>query len=450
MSKFTLIRLPVAALLYRIMADAADPVEDLQARMLDLQEQATSIQARADAESRDLTEDEQKELDGIFAKFDELDAQLQYRNNIEQRHAKLTETLGRRVKPDSSDDDDDSFAARAAVDQRGGVRISLSEDNATRGRWGFRSFGEFASAVRQGARGNVDPRLVANAPTTYSTEGVGADGGFAVPPDFREAIMEKSSGGIQAYWEGEGKQIAQSKLNLESSTLRLNKLTALVPVTEELLEDAPTLDSYLRRKVPEKFDFAVNLAIVQGNGVGRPIGILSAPATVSVAKETSQVADTVLTENILKMYSRMYGACRATAIWLINQDIEPQLNIMMLRVLNAAGNEYVGGGPVYTPPGGLSASPYATLLGRPVIPTEACETLGDKGDIIFADLTRYLTAVKTGGIRQDVSIHLWFDYDMTAYRFIFRVGGMPWWGSAISPRDGSNTRSCFVTLDERA
>ena len=65
-----------------------------------------------------------------------------------------------------------------------------------KGKWGWRTFGEFAAAVRPASRngGHVDPRLVVNAPTTVSTEGIGADGGYAVPPDFREAIMEKVMG----------------------------------------------------------------------------------------------------------------------------------------------------------------------------------------------------------------------------------------------------------------
>lgn len=473
-----LIVLPHAAEFLNLRNDPVDAIEKLQERMLDLQEEAQNIQARADAEGRDLTDDEQKELDGIFSSFEEVESNVERRNRITEQAAKLTASLGRKVKPEV--DDDEPAAPRA---QRKAVRIEGGNPaGATRGSWGFRSFGEFAASVRQGARGNVDPRLIANAPSTYSTEGVGADGGFAVPPDFRTSIMEKvmgeasllgrtdslptmsnsitlpsdettpwqTTGGIQAYWEGEASQINQSKLSLQSNTVRLNKLTALVPVTEELLEDAPTLDGYLRRKVPEKFDFALNLAILQGNGAGRPLGVLNAPATITVAAEGSQAADTVVSANILKIYSRMYAPCRSNAVWLINQDIEQQLMQMTINVKNVAGSENVGGSAVYIPPGGLSAAPYGTLLGRPVIPTQACETLGDKGDVIFADLSKYLTAIKTGGIRQDVSMHLWFDYDTTAYRFIFRVGGQPWWSSSISPRDGSNTLSCFVTLAERA
>jgi HK97 family phage major capsid protein len=106
--------------------------------------------------------------------------------------------------------------------------------------------------------------------------------------------------------------------------------------------------------------------------------------------------------------------------------------------------------PAYLPANGLSGQPYATLMGRPIIITEACETLGDVGDLILADMSQYLLVTKAGGLRADVSIHLFFDYDLSAYRFILRIGGMPMWRSSIAKRDGSNTLSCFVTLAERS
>ncbi len=44
--------------------------------------------------------------------------------------------------------------------------------------------------------------------------------------------------GIKAYWQSEAGKDRDSKPVLDLATLRLNKLTALVPVTEELLEDS--------------------------------------------------------------------------------------------------------------------------------------------------------------------------------------------------------------------
>jgi HK97 family phage major capsid protein len=266
---------------------------------------------------------------------------------------------------------------------------------------------------------------------------------MTIPKD--ETTPWQSTGGIQAYWEGEGQQLTQSKPQLEEATIRLNKLTALVPVTTELLEDAASLASYVNRKAPEKIEFKINLAIIQGTGVGQPLGIVNSPALVSVSEEASQAAATVNHQNIVKMWARLYGPARQNAVWLINQDVEPQLNSLGF----PAGATTVQF-PVYIPPGGLSVAPYATLMGRPVIPTQACSTLGTEGDIILCDLKAYLAAQKVGGMRAETSIHLWFDYDITAFRFILRVAGQPWWSQPITPLNGSNTLSHFVALNTRS
>ena len=225
--------------------------------------------------------------------------------------------------------------------------------------------------------------------------------------------------------------------------------TKLTPdFTEELLQDAGSLSGYLNRKVPEKFDYKIQSAIVNGSGAGQPAGILTAPCTVSVAKDTTsspnQAASTFTYRNVVDMWTRMYAPCRQRSVWLINPDVEAQLQYMQFS--KNRSDEPI---PVYLPANGVSGAPYATLMGRPVIVTEACPALGTAGDVILADLSQYLTVLKTGGIRSDVSIHLFFDYDVAAYRFIFRVAGMPWWAAAITPANSSNTRSCFVTVAAR-
>ncbi|WP_051286219.1 phage major capsid protein [Megalodesulfovibrio gigas] len=480
-----------------ILCDGS-PIEALQNRLLELNERSEAILATADAGKRDLTDEEAAELDDITAEFHRTESEIARRRSVQAQSDRLREGLGRQTQHDDEYRAEQEpavhpgaqpaphaaaprlpaqapqAAPRRSTRPAGGLHIASQEE---RGRWGWRSMGDFAAAVRAASRqgGYVDPRLVQSGPTTYGNEGTGADGGYMIPPDFRLAIMEKvfgeqtlisrtdglttssnsitmpkdettpwqDSGGIQAYWTDEAAQIKQSKPALGEDTIKLHKLTALVPVTEELMEDAPSLDAYLRRKVPEKFDFKLNLAIVQGTGVGQPKGLLRAGSLVRVAKEAGQAADTVLYKNLVKMWTRMHAPCRANAAWLIHPDVEAQL--MTMEFPSTAGAF-----PAYLPAGGLSATPYSTLMGRPILPTQACNALGDEGDIILADLSQYMTVTKVGGLRSEISIHLWFDYDVTAYRFVMRVAGQPWWNTAIAPREGINTLSCFVALEERA
>lgn len=478
-----------ATLTVRNDGSQAQTIESLQDRLLELRDQANNIQARADAESRDLTDDEQTEVAGIFAQFEATEADIERRQKLAGINDKMAAPSGRKTTPNAEggeggeggqvQNNANPNASRAQVEggrQRASVPAQpRSQDS---GKWGFRSQAEFYQAVlKASAKGGVtDPRLIANAPTTWGSEGVGADGGFAVPPDFRATIMQKvmgeesllsltdqqtsssntisfpadettpwqTSGGIQAYWEAEAGQKTQSKPALVEKSVKLNKLIAFVPVTDELLEDAPAMASYVGRKAPEKMSFRVTDAIINGTGVGMPLGILNSPGTVVVAKEGSQTADTVVYANIQKLWSALTPAARRNAKWLMNPDVEAQLNTM----------SFPGSGtavPVYLPPGGLSAAPYGTLLGRPIIYTEAAQALGDQGDIVFGDLSNYLSAVKTGGIKADVSIHVFFDYDMTAFRFVMRVGGQPWWNSTIAGfQAGTSARGFFATLAARA
>jgi HK97 family phage major capsid protein len=136
---------------------------------------------------------------------------------------------------------------------------------------------------------------------------------------------------------------------------------------------------------------------------------------------------------------------KANAVWFINADVTPQLYLMSLAV-------GTGGAPVFMPAGGLSASPYGSLLGKPVIEIEQCSTLGTVGDVILADMTQYLLIDK-GGIEGASSIHLKFNYDETVFRFVYRVDGQPTWAAAVTPfKDAATTRtiSPFVTLATRA
>jgi HK97 family phage major capsid protein len=451
-------------------------------RQMELMDSSTSILARAEAESRDLTSQERNEVEGLTNEFDELEAQIALRERVSAQNAVLSAPRARATEPDPVDGDvihPEGNRPQNASSRQPQARVPAAPRATAGGTAGFRHLGDFANSVRMASMrsgGELDPRLRNAAVSTYGNEGAGADGGFAVPPDFRTDILApvfnedsllamtdrlqsssntltlptdtttpwQTSGGIQSYWTAEGASKTQSKPALGETTLKLHTLATLVPVTEELLEDSPAMGAYLNRKAPEKMDFKVSDAVVRGTGVGQPLGFLNSPALVTVAAEGGQSADTINVTNLAKMWGRLPIQSRRTAVWLMHPDVEAQLPLMSL------ANQ-----PVYLPPGGVSGNMYGSLWGRPVIPHQVAETIGDVGDVMLVDLKQYLTVTKTGGgrdangLKSDVSIHLWFDQDMVAFRFTLRVAGQPWWPSAIAQRDGSNTQSPYVTLAAR-
>lgn len=345
---------------------------------------------------------------------------------------------------------------------------------------GFHSLGDFARSVRQMATpgSHVDPRVALMAASTWSGEQSGTDGGHLVPPEFSANVMKYvgdqsslfdrcqktpvnvalswpqdeeapwSTSGPQAYWEGEGDAATASKVKLTPGGNRLGKLVCLCPVTDELLEDAPQLASYLERTIASRIKWKVDKGIISGTGVGQGMtGILKAKSLKTVAKEGSQTAATINSTNVLKMWNGCYGDFRGSATWIYNQDCELQLLSMVI----AGSSSDV---PVFLPSGpygsNLAGAPYSTLLGRPAIAHQACSTLGTVGDILLCDLSQYLIGYKTMGPVPAMSMHFYFDQSIGAFRMTWRLCGQPLWSKTIAAANGSGTYSPFVALATRA
>jgi HK97 family phage major capsid protein len=365
--------------------------------------------------------------------------------------------------------------------QKAGGHLVVTEDETDKkAAKPWLSFGEQLVAVARAANNPrfMDERLAAQKAILGHNEQQPSEGGFLVQSDYAANIMtimhesgdlisrvrripisansngfkmnaidetNRSSGrwgGVQGYWVSEGGSITSSNMKFRQTTMELNKVAAALYATEELLQDGVALEALANQAIPEELTWLTSDAIFGGDGAGKPSGFLNANATVSVPKETGQAAATLMFENIIKMWARMWAPSRRNAVWLINQDVETQLMSMEFPI-------GTGGVPVFLPPGGLSGSPYGTLLGRPIIPTEYNPTLGTKGDIALVDLSQYLL-IEKGGIQSASSMHVQFLTDQMVYKFTYRVDGQPSWYAPLTPAKGSNTLSPFVVLATRA
>lgn len=336
---------------------------------------------------------------------------------------------------------------------------------------GFKSLGDFAQAVRFGnpmAGGDfrMDERL--SAPSNVHTEQGDAAGSYLVPPEYREEIVDLVFGesdaimnlisptptsknkvqglgdettpwgtnGVQAYWRSEADQMTPSKIDLNPRETALNELYAFVNASEELLEDAPRLTAYLQRKAPAAIRWTAVDAFMYGDGVGKPLGWMNSAALVTQAKEGSQAADTIVAGNIAKAYSRMLNP--QDAVWVANSDTLPQLMVLA----------FTNGQPMWQP--NFAEGPGGMLLGRPIIWSEHADTVGDVGDIQFVNPNGYEAFRKQNGISFAESIHLFFDYNVRAFRWIFRIGGQPVLSAPVTPNKSAATKSHFVAIAERA
>jgi HK97 family phage major capsid protein len=340
----------------------------------------------------------------------------------------------------------------------------------------FNSLGEQLRAIYMARKyGRVDDRLAkVNDAVTGASEAAGADGGFAVQTDFAAGILQSAVkagqilsrvdtytcgsnansvrtymidetsiastvyGGVEMHWAAEGGTVTASRPKMREMKLDLEKMMGFAYATEELLEDAPFMSSLFERAFAIASTRLLEAAIVNGDGAGKPLGILKSGALVTVAKEAQQAADTIVAGNIIKMWPRADYYDRSRFVWLAHPDAEEQLTQMVL-----------GTTPIWMPEGGLVGLPYQTLRGRPIIYTDECSALGDVGDIILCDLSQYLL-VKKGNVRTDWSMHVEFLTDQMCFRVVFRCNGAPKVNAPLTIKNSNNTRSPFVAVAARA
>ncbi len=337
----------------------------------------------------------------------------------------------------------------------------------------FKSPGEFFQAVKIAGLypGREDSRLkpLKFKDATGMSEGVPADGGYLLQPQVASGILERMYaigqilsrvasdpvsgnsnaityngvdetsriagsrwGGVLGYWLAEGGTFTGTKPKFRQIELKLKKVGALCYATDEQLEDTANLESWLGRVVPEELRFQAEDAIIEGDGVGKPLGIMNSPCLISVTRTD---ANKVQFADVVNMYARRWAGI-SDYIWLINQDVMPQLDQLSLTV----GSDVVP--PRFVDYG---ADGVMRMKGKAVLESEYCQAMGTSGDIMLASLSQYQT-INKAGIKTASSIHVQFVTDETAFRFVYRIDGEPSWHSALTPLHGSNTVSPFVVL----
>jgi HK97 family phage major capsid protein len=329
--------------------------------------------------------------------------------------------------------------------------------------------GEFFKAAWHGSRkDSAARRRLDDIRASFSTE-VGADGGYLLPEEVRSELVLASlslgairqrarvfpastmrtklpvlddvthSGsvfGVTATWTEVGAQIAESTAAFALAVLDSKGLKGLFNTPNELVNDAPAFDVFIREAVPEAWAYYEDLAYLTGTGVGEPAGMVSCAGSVAVAKEAGQASASLLWENVLHMAARLLPTSWPRAIWVACPDALSELSSMALAVGTA-------GGPVWSATGGL------TLFGRPVYFYDFMPALGTTGDLMLVDPAYYGIADRMA-LQVDSSPHLKFNQDITTWRPVSRQDGRPLLQAALTQRNGaSNTLSAYIQLAAR-
>jgi HK97 family phage major capsid protein len=345
----------------------------------------------------------------------------------------------------------------------------------------FKSWGDFLYATWQHAAQKVlDPRLkgfkddAPSSETKQMAEAVGATGGFLVPVEFLaelQSVMAETAivrgratvipmrrrqlnipvldqtgtaagqphwfGGMQFYWLAEATSKTITTPNFRQKTLVAHKLIGYTRASDELLDDsAISLQAFLAG--PMGFAggavWMEDFAFLQGTGVGQPTGVINAPATIVVPRQT---AGTITFVDVVNMLANFLPG--GQGMWVISQSA-------MAAILQQSGP---AGNPSYVwIPNARDGVP-GNLFGMPVVWTEKLMTMGTQGDILLADWRYYLIGDRQATTVESTKFDRW-QFDQTSWRMVHRVDGQPWLSQPLTLQDSTTQISPFVILGDVA
>lgn len=421
--------------------------EKLQSVGADLQstiEEREQLLDKADSEDRGLTEEEQEEFDNLKSTAEELRGRKEELEELIEERQELEGSINDPVKP------------QPETNNSGSVSAKPKEKNE------FRGLGDFVQTIWEARRKNKwDSRLEERAQKAED----GSQGGFAIPDDQREEIMRLDQqeavvrprarvigpgdspdqkmtmpaldqtgtsasdvrSGVNVAWTQEDTKSNEQTMDLTEIEWDPKELTAHMVVTNKLLRNASQLEGLIRDLFQDAVSSEEDDKFLNGDGVGKPLGIIGHDSTHSVSRDTS---DKVKYPDIKTMDEHFMGQ---EPVWVVHPDVISELQ----------GIEDSNGNVIWHR--NAQQGVPDMLHGYPVIRNQRSPQLGNLGDITLIDFSKYV--VKDGfGPSIDVSEDNEFKSNNTVIKIVKDVDGKPWLKDTLTAEDGSFEMSPFVEL----
>ncbi len=253
--------------------------------------------------------------------------------------------------------------------------------------------------------------------------------------------------GVQMQWLAEAATRPETEPQFRQTELTAWELSGYAIASNTLLADnAVGLDAVLTMLFSASIAWYSEYAFLQGNGVGKPLGILNAPASLVVNRTTTSY---VRWEDFTNLYGKIYFPLLKSGrlAWMAHQSTIP--NILRLNDESGTTTTTTGSGRlVYQPfdQGAKKAPTPWEVFGAPIYFTEKLPALGTKGDLIFCDWSKYLVGNRME-LQIEVSPHVKFLNNQLVWRIVARLDGQPWLNNPVTLADGTSTVSPFVILN---
>ena len=266
--------------------------------------------------------------------------------------------------------------------------------------------------------------------------GTDTEGGYLVPDEFEKTLIESleeenifrklahvintSSGDRKipvvatkgtASWVDEEGLIPDSDDSFGQVSIGAYKLGTLIKVSNELLNDSVfNLEAYISKEFGRRCGAKEEDAFFNGDGTGKPTGILHATLGAEVGVTTASPTE-IKADEIIDLFYSLKAPYRKRAVWILNDT-----TVKAIRKLKDANGNYL-----WQP--ALTADTPDTLLGRPVYTSAYVPNIeAGKKTVIFGDLGYYWIADRQGRTFKKLS-ELYATTDQTGFVATQRVDG---------------------------
>jgi HK97 family phage major capsid protein len=194
------------------------------------------------------------------------------------------------------------------------------------------------------------------------------------PAGAGEIILPKRTGTMTATWGGETTPTTATQPAYGQQKINVYELKCYVDVSNTLLEDAAfNLESELAFDFAEEFGRAEGAAFINGDGTGKPDGLLQTAGIETLSTDGASLT----ADHLIDVFHDLPGAYASRAVWAMNRS-----TIGLVRKLKNMAGDYLW-------QDALTAGNPPTILGRPVVEfpdmPDAPEADGEALSIAFGD-----------------------------------------------------------------
>lgn len=357
--------------------------------------EAKAILDVADAEGRALTGEEEAKYQAISADLDKVADRIEEARKTAEREERAAAAAAqtRVVTPEVANTDEQILRAIALGEKRGYEFVAEKRTLTPSSNTVPVSFYNQVFQIARLAGPMLDVSDVINTTTGEN---------LTIP-----TLTARSTATIK----GAGVQISESEPTFSSITLGAFKYSFLVPVANELLNDAGfDLSSLIAEQAGNSIGFAVNTGLTTGTGTVEPNGILTAASSAVTGGTGVSGAPTY--ENLVDLVYALDGQAR------LLQGVgflAGKTAIAAIRKIKDGAGNYI-----FTP---ATAGQPDQILGYRLIENPAMPAVATGAkSVLFGHLPSY--KVRTaGGIQVAQSGDFAFDKDVTTFRVTMRCDG---------------------------